>query len=137
MESLQDPSCAFTELIEQRPVNNRGIELVGKLFYCRRFLLRSVSAVLQQMVMQVDLYGTGLRAGAAKRTGMREMLPILQAAQVRCDDRANWPRIGGAVSVSADVAKDGANVQASAATNTMEGITLLGISEQRCSLVIQ
>src|SRR5256885_16752119 len=65
------------------------------------------------------------------------MLPVLQPAQMGCDHRADRSGVGGAVSVAADVAKDGTDVQAGAATDAMEGVALLGIREQFRATIIQ
>ena len=87
--------------------------------------------------MKIDLDGAGLGAGAAKRGSIREMLPVLQPAQMRRDHRADRTLISRSVGVAADVAVDGADIQARAAADTMKGIALLGVREQVRSLVVQ
>ena len=65
------------------------------------------------------------------------MAPILQAAQVGCDDRPNRAGIGRAVSVAADIAKNRAHIQARAATDAMERVALLGVSQQPSTIAYQ
>src|SRR5438046_7551629 len=65
------------------------------------------------------------------------MLPVLQAAQMRCDHGTDGAGIGGAVSMAAYVPVNGTDVQASAAANTMERVALFRIGEKFSAAIVQ
>src|SRR4051794_19850603 len=88
-------------------------------------------------MVKINFHRTRLGASAAKRTGKGKMLPILETAQVWRDDRADGSGVRRAVGVAADIAENRANVQASAAANAVEGITLLGVREQLGAAIVQ
>src|SRR5258708_34437937 len=98
-------------MIDSRMIHDGSVGLEGKFFDSRRFLLGSISTVLQQVMMEVNLYRAGLGASAAKRAGIREVLPILRTAQVRGDHGANRSRIGRPVGVAADIAENRTDIQ--------------------------
>ena len=87
--------------------------------------------------MQIDFHGARLRAGTAKRRGIGEMLPILKSAQMGRNYGTDRTLIGCPIAVAADVAIDGADIQACAAADTMEGIALFGVGEEVRSLIVQ
>ena len=64
------------------------------------------------------------------------MLKVMQPAQMRREDAADRPLIGRPVSIPADCAKDRTSIQAGAATNAIQHITLLGIGQQLTPPVI-
>ena len=82
-------------------------------------------------MVQINLHRARLGAGAAQRRREGQMFPVLQAAQVRRDDRADGAGVGGAVGVAANVAENRADVQARAAADAMERVALLGVGEER------
>ena len=65
------------------------------------------------------------------------MFPILQAAQMRRDDRTDRAAVSRAVSVAADVPKNRADVQAGAAADAMERVALLGIGQEFGAMIVQ
>ena len=65
------------------------------------------------------------------------MFPILQTAQVRRDHAADRAAVGRAVGVAADVLEDGADVEARAAADAVEGVALFRISEQLGAAVVE
>src|ERR1700730_5473815 len=89
------------------------------------------------MVMQIDLHRAGLGASATKRRRVGEVFPIHQTAQVRRNNRADRPLVSGRIGVAADIPVNRANVQTSSATDAVERIPLLGISQQLSSSIVQ
>ena len=87
--------------------------------------------------MEIDFHRARARAGAAERRRVREVLPILQAAQVRRDDGADRPLIRRAVGVAADVLENRADVQTRAAADAMERVALLGIGEEARAVIVE
>src|SRR5262245_51696858 len=104
MKLLKYPRRTFDESVPTWLVHDSGIQFEPKAFSGARLLARSIASILQQVMMQVDLYRTGLGASAAQRTGIGQMLPILQPAKMRRDHRPNRAGIGRAVGVAANVA---------------------------------
>src|SRR6266540_2517668 len=86
---------------------------------------------------EIDFHGARLAARAAERTRKRKMFPILQATQMRRDDRADGAGISRAVGVAAHVAENWADIQARAATDAMQRIALLGVRQQLRAAVIE
>src|ERR1700681_2263133 len=89
------------------------------------------------MVMQIDLHRAGLGASATRRLRVGEMFPIHQTAQVGRNDRADRTLVSGRIGVAADIPVNRANIQTSAATDAVERIPLLGISQQLSSSIVQ
>ena len=87
--------------------------------------------------MQINLHRAGLRTRPAQRRRVGQMLPILQAAQMRCDHRAHGSAVRGAVSVPAHVAEDGAHVQAGPAADAMQRVALFRVRQQFRAPVVQ
>src|SRR5690606_6685876 len=116
-------------------VRHETEHLVSELLQCRWLFLAGVPAVLQEMMMQVDLHRARLRARPTQRGGSAEMLPVLQPAQMRRDDAADRSAIRGAVRVTAHVAEDGAHIQARPATDAVQGIALFRIGEQQAATI--
>ncbi len=102
-----------------------------------RILSHGVAAVPQQMMREINLHRARLRAGAAKRGGKREMLPILQSPQMWRDHRSNRPAVHRGVGVPAHVAKNRANIQARPAPNAVQRVALFRIRQHRGAPVIQ
>ena len=88
-------------------------------------------------MMQINFHRARLGAGTAERTRVGKMFPILQAAQMRRDDRADGAAVGCAVSVAADVAENRTDVQARAASNAMERVALFGVGEQFRAMIVE
>src|ERR1039458_182605 len=65
------------------------------------------------------------------------MFPLLQAAQMRRDDRADGAAVSRAVSLAADVAENRADVQARAAADAMECVALLGVGEEFRAMIVE
>ena len=91
MEPLSGSAKFARQREEGRPVRHKCEELVRQLLPPDGSLRRRVAAVLQEMVMQIDLHRAGLRARSAEGRGVGEVLPILKTAQVRSDDGAIGP----------------------------------------------
>ena len=70
-------------------------------------------------------------AGAAKRTGIGKMFPILQPAQMRCYHRTDRAGIGRPIGMAADVAENGAYIEASAATDAQLKAEILTYSRSK------
>ena len=65
------------------------------------------------------------------------MLPILQPAKVRSDHAPDGALVGRAVGMAADVLENGADVQAGAAADAVQGIALLGVGQQARAVIIE
>ena len=72
-----------------------------------------------------------------KLEAVRQVFPILQAAQVRRDHGADRSLIRRAVRVAADVLVDGADVQARAAADAVQGVALLGVGQQARAIIVE
>src|SRR5437762_13983727 len=79
MELLKQSSGLLCESIDPRAIYHISKELECKFFKSGWFLVRRISPVLQQVMMQVDFDRAGFGAGAAQRTRRRQMFPILQS----------------------------------------------------------
>src|SRR5450432_1581764 len=106
------------------------------LFLEGRLLRSGVATVLQEVMMQINFHRTSFGARAAERTRVGKMFPILQATQMRRDDRANRAAVNRAVSVAADVAENRADVQTRAAADAGERVALLGVGEEFGAMVV-
>jgi hypothetical protein len=96
-----------------------------------------IAPVVQKMVMQIDANRTSLRTSSAQRRCLRKVLPFGQTAEMRRDDRSDRSLIGSRVGMSADIAKDRANVQAGSTTNTMESVPLFHIGQQMGATIVE
>src|ERR1043165_573961 len=105
MKFLSQPPGLFREQVPSWPIDEEREQFESELLGESGFPAGSVAAVLQQMMMEIDLHGAGLCASATQRAGIREMFPILQPAQVRRDDRADRARVGRAIGVPTNIAK--------------------------------
>src|SRR5439155_13410804 len=137
MQRLQPAAEAAESSIKRRMIHHPDKGLERDLFEKRRSLSDGVAAVVQQMMMQIDLHRAGLAAGAAEGRGVGEMFPIPQTAQVRRDDRADGTGVSRAVTVAAHVAVDGTDVQTSAAADAMKGVALLGVRQQAGASIVE
>ena len=91
MKPLKESSGGFRELVESGPIDNNSEDSKGDLLEKRRFLTGSVAAVVQQMMVKIDLHRAGFGAGSAEGTGVGQMFPFLKAPEMRSDNRANRP----------------------------------------------
>src|SRR5208282_2353429 len=98
--------------------------------------LGGVATVLQQVVMQVNFHRANAGASAAKRGRIGQMFELLDAIQMRRQYAADRSGIGRAVSVSSDVAEDGADVQAGTTANAVQHFALFRVGEQLASSVV-
>src|SRR5918997_5144350 len=94
-------------------------------------------AELEQELVQGYAHGARLPARAAKRGGEGQILGLLGSLQQGCDDGADRTGVGRAVGVAAGLAVDGADVQAGAAADAVEGLLELGPEELRAAVVHQ
>ena len=117
VERLREFRELRADLIHDGLVDAFGEKTPREAFQCVGLFADGVAAVLQEMVMEVDFDGAGGSAGSAEAAGATEVLPILQAAQMRCDDAADGALISGAVADAADVFEDGAHIQTCAAAD--------------------
>src|SRR5208282_2918335 len=95
-----------------------------------------VAPVLQKVMMQIDLYRTNARAGAAQRRRVRQVLELLDAIQMRSKHAADRPGISRAISVPSYVAEDGTDIQTRATANTVQHFALFGIGQQLAASVV-
>jgi len=87
-----------------------------------------IAAVLQQVICR-SIFTDTPRCTRRKANSRWKDVPILQAAQVRRDDRTDRAAVDRAVSVATDVFENRADVQARAAADTMEHVALLDVGE--------
>src|SRR5207237_9723690 len=80
MEFLPNPAAAFEKLIKPGPLDDASERSESDLFKQRRFLTDGIAAVVQQMMVQVDLNRADVGAGAAKRAAGGERPPVVDAA---------------------------------------------------------
>ena len=137
LQRLRQPADFFGQRPERRFVRHDAENLIRQPLEKRRLAGRGVAAVLQQMMVQINFHRARLGAGAAKRTGVGKMFPILQAAQMRRDDRADRAAVSRAVGVAADVAENRADVQARAAADAVQRVALLGVGEQFGAAIVE
>ncbi len=126
-----------THSYNPRPAHHEHETGLNQFFKAGRTLACRVAPVVQQVMVQINFDGTGFGAGAAQGRGLRQMFPILKPAQMRCDDRANRPLISRAVTVTADVFENRANIQTGAATDAVQRVTLFGVRQQFRAAVVQ
>src|SRR5436190_3777010 len=69
-----------------RTIENERRRPKGERLPPARLLSRGIAAVVQQVMMNIDLHRTGAGAGAAERRRTGKVLPVLQSAEVRRDD---------------------------------------------------
>ena len=80
MEWSEPTGDAFARSIETLGVHGPGEQFKDYFFLRIGFLLDGVAAVLQEVVMKVDLHRTGFGAGTAEGRGIGEVFPVLQSA---------------------------------------------------------
>ena len=66
MKLLREARGPLREGIESRPIYHRRKQLEREPFETRGFLGRGISAVVQQVMMQIDLHRAGFGACAAE-----------------------------------------------------------------------
>ena len=71
VKRLDQTADLFGERVNTRPVHHEGKKSKCHTFPEPRFIARSVSTILQQVMVEIDFDGAGFRAGSAKRTGKR------------------------------------------------------------------
>src|SRR5580693_5906028 len=65
------------------------------------------------------------------------MVKLVNAAQMRSENAADWAGIGGAIAVPANGAKHRAHVEAGAAADAMQHVALLNVCEQFASAIVE
>ena len=65
------------------------------------------------------------------------MFPVFEASQVRSDNTSDGTLVGRAIGMASNVFENGANVEAGAAANATQCITLFWISEQPSSMIVE
>src|SRR6516225_11323629 len=65
------------------------------------------------------------------------MLPILEPAQMRRNDRTDWPLIGGAIGLAANVPENRTDVQTRTTPDAVQSIALFRIGQYLSSPVVQ
>src|SRR5580693_3114340 len=65
------------------------------------------------------------------------MVKLVNAAQMRSENAADWAGIGGAIAVPANGAKHRAHVEAGTAADAMQHVALLYICEQFASAIVE
>jgi len=65
------------------------------------------------------------------------MVKLVNAAQMRSENAADWAGIGGAIGVAAHSAKHRADVEAGAAADAMQHVALFDIREQFASAIVE
>src|ERR1035438_3464065 len=65
------------------------------------------------------------------------MFPVLQAAQMRRDDRADGAAVSSSVSLAADIAENRADIQARTAADAMKRVALLGVGEEFRAMIVE
>src|SRR5256885_15703657 len=86
----------------------------------RDALLVDLAPQLDQHLRNVDAHRAGIRAGAAERRGVRQILHRRGAVEHRGEEDAGRARVRVAVGVAADLAIDGTDVEARAAAQAEE-----------------
>ena len=66
VQRLEQPRCSHGHAIESRAGHEEGESAPEESFEIAALLLHGVAAILEQMMMEVYLYRTRLRAGAAE-----------------------------------------------------------------------
>ena len=99
--------------------------------------IHGVAAIVQEMMVQVDLYRAGIGAGAAQRRRVGQVLELIEAAQMRSQHASDRAGICGAVGVAAYGAKYRAGVQARAAADAVQDVALLGVGEKFAASVVE
>src|SRR5580658_4585735 len=123
--------------VKRRAAHDKDKAGVKNFFRERRFALRRVAPVLEQVMMEVDADRARFRAGAAKRGGRGKVFPILETAQMGRNDRANRTLIGRAVGVPADVSENRAHIQARAAADAVERVALFGVGQKFRAAIVE
>src|SRR5918997_1347582 len=135
---LGQPAGLARDLVQGRALH-RVLEALEHELLCpvpHPFIHLAV-AELEQELVQGYAHGARLPARAAKRGGEGQILGLLGSLQQGCDDGADRTGVGRAVGVAAGLAVDGADVQAGAAADAVEGLLELGPEELRAAVVHQ
>src|SRR5688572_24977967 len=137
MKLLRDRRQCRGERVKPRPRHHDAKAEPKKSLPPNGLLLRGVAAVMQKVMMNVDLDGTRLGARAAQRRCTAEMLPRLQPAKMRGDHRPDRSLIRGAISVSADVLEDWTDIETCPATNAVKGVALFRIGQEARPMIVE
>src|ERR1700723_2621038 len=65
------------------------------------------------------------------------MVELVNSAEMRSEDAANWAGIRSAIGVAANSAKHRAHVEAGAAADAMQRVALLDVREQFASAIVE
>jgi hypothetical protein len=85
LQFLRQPADTFHCAIQPGVVHDRRVNAKGGFLEKRGSLPTGVSAILEEVMVQIDFDRAGLSAGAAEGAGGGKMFPLLQTAQVGCD----------------------------------------------------
>jgi hypothetical protein len=98
---------------------------------------RSLATILQNHLVQGNANRANFGAISAKGGCLAKVLVGFKGQQVRGDDFANGAGIGGPVTMTADVFVNRTSIEASTASDAMQGLPSFGIFEQSGSAVVQ
>src|SRR5215212_2727993 len=107
------------------------------LEFARQSSLYLTVAKLQKEIMQRNADGARLRAGAAERRGVRQVLRLFVALKQGRYDGADRTGVGRPVGVTAGLAIYGTDVQAGPTADAVEGLFELGAQKIRAAVVQQ
>ena len=116
-------TAGHRQLVAQRSAHEPGPSRPGQPLgprVHRRRLVDGPMAQMDELVRDVDLHRADLAARPAQRRGERQLARLLQAQQVRREDRADGAGIDPAVGPAAHAAVDRAVVQARPAADAMQ-----------------
>src|SRR2546421_3499410 len=146
--SLKQARDAHAPLVQTLPRPREGVELESQtlarlplhrpvLIRCARGRpFRNLRAQVQEQFRDVYLHGADLAARAAQARRVRQLRGLLQARQLRRDDRADGAGVDRAVGVAADLLIDGARVQACAAAYARERLARDRVAEHAGAPVV-
>ena len=95
-----------------------------------------VLAQVEQHTGDVDLHGASVAAGAAQGRGVGQVFGLGQAHEFRGYDGADGAGIDPSVGVAAHALVDGADVEAGAAADAVEGFAEGGVGQQAAAPVV-
>ena len=125
------------KFIERWMAHHEGHDVLKDFFQRGEMFVNGVTPVVEQVMVQIDFDRANFGASAAERRSRGQMFPLLESTQVGRDNGADGSLVSRAVTVTADVFENGADIQTRAAANAMEGVTLLGIGEEFRAAVVQ
>ncbi len=87
--------------------------------------------------MQWNVYRANIRAAAAERRCIAQVLVIPHVLEIRRDDRANRTGIHCPIGVTPDILVDRAGIQAGAATDARQGPARPFLLQHFCPAVVE